>query len=261
MPEPHRQIHVGTKGDDVTALQGATDRRLKARGQYDYLVGDHDGDAGPKTFRGVRRAAFLLGASTRTVEDLRNLHPITVGVQRMIEHPGRRSERQLHDAAQRMAHASRQKAHEAAVSHGIGLATAAARLALAHAPEVHYTQDARRWEGIEKGLHASRGQFPHYADCSAFYTWCLWQTLGDGPDVVNGADWKGGYTGTLLTHGRPVGEGHVGAAVLYGRRGTTGEHVAYNLGNGTVISHGSEGGPYLLPMRYRSDLMAIRAYD
>jgi hypothetical protein len=47
----------------------------------------------------------------------------------------------------------------------------AARLAYAHRGAIHYTQGSRRWEGIAKGLHAYRGQYPRYADCSAFATW------------------------------------------------------------------------------------------
>ncbi len=140
----------------------------------------------------------------------------------------------------------------------------AALLALHHAPKVHYTQGARRWEGIAKNLRAWRGQYPKYADCSSFVTWCLWQGLGHFhmPDVVNGAGWKAGYTGTLLEHGQLVKPGREmrGDAVIYGRPGSDGEHTALVIGGGYVISHGSEGGPYKLPLRYRSDVMCVRRY-
>jgi hypothetical protein len=260
----HRILRIGSKGPDVTALQRETDQRLAARGEDEYKVGRHDGELGPKTARGISRAAYLLGAGRDTWEAARIEHggEVSVGLQRMIRHPGVRNDRQLKAARARLA-ATVERRHAAAdkAAHPtIAVATAAMKLLLRNAPAVHYTQGPSRWQGITDRLHASRGLFPRYADCSSAYTWALWNLLGDGPDIVNGADWKGGYTGTLLAHGRPSSEGHEGAAVLYGRRGSTGSHVAYNLGNGQVISHGSEGGPYLLPIRYRSDLMAIKAY-
>ena len=270
MPEPHRSLSLGSRGEDVRQLQAATDRRLEARGQDEYKVGAHDGDFGRNTARGVSRAAYLLGALDVTWEAARVDHGghVSIGLQRMIRNPGRRTPEQLGRARNRLEHVRADAPSPGA--HGISLATRAARLALAHAPEVHYTQDRpdevrrqgglRRWEGINGHMLASRGRFPRYADCSSFYTWCLWQLLGDGPDVVNGSGWRGGYTGTLLAHGRRADVDVEGAAVLYGVRGSTGKHVAYSLGNGQVISHGSEGGPYLLPYNYRSDVMAVRAY-
>jgi hypothetical protein len=85
----------------------------------------------------------------------------------------------------------------------------AARLGLARAPSLHYTQGPRRWEGIADHLKAWKGQCPHYADCSAFATWVLWNALDHfhSRDIVNGAKWQGGYTGTLLAHGRVVKRG------------------------------------------------------
>jgi cell wall-associated NlpC family hydrolase len=139
----------------------------------------------------------------------------------------------------------------------------AARLGLARAPSLHYTQGARRWEGIADHLKAWKGQCPHYADCSAFATWVLWNGLDHYglKDIVNGANWQGGYTGTQLAHGRVVTRGKKPLdLVLYGRPGTTGEHVAVYVGNGKVISHGSEKGPYLLPWNYRPDVIETRRY-
>lgn len=142
---------------------------------------------------------------------------------------------------------------------------AAARVALEKRDRVHYTQDARRWDGIDNGRFARRGDFPRYADCSAFTTWCTYQGVRfyNLRDVVNGQNWLAGYTGTQLTHGKRVV--HVsnlerGDFVLYGRPGSTGAHVALYVGGGLVISHGSEGGPYLLPYDYRSDVMQFRRY-
>ena len=136
------------------------------------------------------------------------------------------------------------------------LVAQAAFLGLSHASELHYTQDARRWEGIAKGYRAWRGQFPRYADCSSFATWVLWQGLGHFhlPDIVNGQNWKQGYTCTMTTHGRRVVHREnlrVGDLVLYGQPCAGTGHVAIYVGGGEVISHGSEGGPYRLRYDYR----------
>lgn len=76
-------------------------------------------------------------------------------------------------------------------------AVQAALLGLHHAPAIHYTQGAERWEGISKHKVARKGQFPTHADCSAFATWCLWNGLhlglGVKADVVNGESWNAGY--------------------------------------------------------------------
>lgn len=142
-------------------------------------------------------------------------------------------------------------------------------LGLHHAPEIHYTQGPERWEGIDKHRVARQGQFPRHADCSAFYTWAGWNgvhlALGLS-DILNGAAWAAGWTGTLAQHGRQVVHENKLLpfdAVLYGP-GPSYEHVAAFVGrrNGVpmVISHGSEGGPYLLPLHYRSDVGQFRRF-
>lgn len=144
-------------------------------------------------------------------------------------------------------------------------AVEAATLALKNASSIHYTQGPARWEGIDKKLVASRGVFPHNADCSAFYAWCIWNGLFipfGVRDTVNGQHWRAGYTGTMLGHGKRVyHEENIqwGDAAIYGS-GAPGEHTAICVGNGMVISHGSERGPFLLPLHYRADLMQIRRY-
>jgi cell wall-associated NlpC family hydrolase len=50
-----------------------------------------------------------------------------------------------------------------------------------------------------------------------------------------------------------------GDLAIYGS-GAPGEHVAICIGGGLVISHGSEPGPFKLPLRYRTDLLEIRRY-
>jgi hypothetical protein len=157
--------------------------------------------------------------------------------------------------------------------HARDRAVQAATLALHHAPVIHYTQGPQRWEGIHQHKNARVGQFPHYADCSAFVTWCLWNGLVlsgfTRRDLVNGENWGGGYTGTMLDHGKAVqhlGNVQRGDAVIYGH-GSPGEHTAIVVGRsrgGTgkpmVISHGSEAGPFFLPYDYRDDVMGFRRY-
>lgn len=136
----------------------------------------------------------------------------------------------------------------------------AAVLGLHHAPAIHYTQGEARWQGIDRHRDASRGQFPNWADCSAFVTWCYWNGLylrGHHSDIVNGQGWRAGYTGTLLQHGRAESSPIPGDAIIYGPG--TGEHTALYTGGGLVVSHGSEAGPMLIPWDYRGE-RRIRRY-
>jgi hypothetical protein len=152
-------------------------------------------------------------------------------------------------------------------------AVQAAMLGFRNRGAIHYTQGNLRWQGIADTRYSRQGQFPNQADCSAYVTWCLWNALWvpfKVKDVVNGADWKAGYTGTMLRHGRvveKVADMRRGDAVLYGRAGSTGAHTAIIVGRqggkkGTpmVVSHGSEAGPYYLPYNYRGDVMNVRRY-
>lgn len=144
----------------------------------------------------------------------------------------------------------------------------AALLGLRHASEIHYTQGPRRWDGINKRLHSREGDFPRFADCSSFTTWCLWNGLFvpyHCRDTVNGAAWRAGFTGTQRAHGREVVHLHNvlrGDLAHYG--GGAGHHVAIVVGwrNGipVVVSHGSEAGPFLLPYNYRGDFSQFRRY-
>lgn len=148
------------------------------------------------------------------------------------------------------------------------LAVQAALHGLRRAPEIHYTQGPQRWEGIAHHLKAHRGEVPTHADCSSFWTWCLWNGLDHYGvrDTVNGCGWAAGFTGTMLEHGkRVVHLGNVlrGDLVIYGDH-PQGEHVAGVVGtrNGVpmVVSNGSEAGPFYLPYNYRRDILQIRRY-
>ena len=143
----------------------------------------------------------------------------------------------------------------------------AAELAWNNAATVHYTQGGKRWNGIRNNRDARLGLFPHYADCSSFVTWCLWNGLFlkyELPDIVNGHDWTAGFTGTLITHGRKILHADRvlrGDLVFYSP--PPARHVAIVVGrkNGhpMVISHGSEGAPYYLKYDYRN-VSQIRRY-
>lgn len=156
--------------------------------------------------------------------------------------------------------AQQQAARDAAVQ--------AANLTYAHEPSVHYTQGSSRWQGIAEKRNASKGSYPNYADCSSFATWCIWNALWlpyGMEDVVNRSSWQAGYTGTMLQNGAVVSAANAlpGDCVLYGSPGSTGAHTAICVTAGpspTVISHGSEAGPYKLAYNYRSDVMSIRRY-
>lgn len=140
-------------------------------------------------------------------------------------------------------------------------AVSAALLAYKHREAVHYTQGSKRWDGIANHRYSSLGLYPFWADCSAFATWCVFQGLrGFGVrDVCNGASWKAGFTGTLVTHGKKVGSKRMaGDIAIFGTSTHNTKHAAI-LANAThVFSFGSEVGPLYLPLNYRDDLVAIR---
>lgn len=149
------------------------------------------------------------------------------------------------------------------------LAVQAALLSLRHAPAIHYSQGPNRFDGIAHNLKAWRGQYPREVDCSSSVAWWLWNGLDHYGvrDVVNGAAWRAGYTGTMVGHGIRVQ--HVanvlrGDAVIYGdpfgRTGHTALVVGERNGVPMVVSHGSERGPFYLPFNYRSDVHSIRRY-
>ena len=149
-----------------------------------------------------------------------------------------------------------------------------ATLAWRHRDVVHYTMDRpfriaaqgrpRRWDGIRLGLRGKNGQFPRFADCSSFVTWCFWDALGGpraGADIINGQGWSAGFTGTQLQHGRqvPIGQARAGDLAFY-QRGSSIGHVTLVVASGMVISHGSESGPHKLAINYDGMLRQVRRY-
>jgi len=142
-------------------------------------------------------------------------------------------------------------------------AVRAAMLGVKHRDQIIYTQNPPRWDGINRACRAFRGQFPRSADCSSFVTWCIWDALGgqkSGADRVNGANWKAGYTGTQISHGRRVSpqDARPGDLVFYGSGGQIG-HVAILVDDNKVVSHGSNPGPMVLAANYRP-IVQVRSY-
>jgi hypothetical protein len=146
----------------------------------------------------------------------------------------------------------------------------AAKLALAHKAQVHYTEHIpQRWSGIRYHRNAALGQFPHNSDCSSFATWCLWNGLllrfGLG-DIVNGQGWNAGNTASMIQHGRVVPHGSDilrGDCVFYG---TPVFHVTivvhHSNGVPMVISQGEETGPWYIAYNHGGDapINQIRRY-
>jgi len=105
-----------------------------------------------------------------------------------------------------------------------------------------YTQGSSRWSGITGKVMPPNA--PPSSDCSAAATWCYWTQYGSGPDFLNGQNWKAGYTGSLIQHGKTVTctAMQPGDLVFYG---SPVNHVAIFVGNGKVVSHGSDPVSYV----------------
>ncbi len=136
---------------------------------------------------------------------------------------------------------------------------ATAMLGYAHRSTIHYTQTSLRMWGVRNKLKPPK--VPPYEDCSSFATWCYY--VAGAPDPNGPAfNYNGyGYTGTQINAGRSVRVQELkrGDLVFYGRQSVP-SHVAIYVGDGRVISHGSEVGPLLLARSYRSDHHSCRSY-
>jgi peptidoglycan hydrolase-like protein with peptidoglycan-binding domain len=228
----HLSIHAyptlrqGSKVPEVGRLQALLNEALRP--------GPHlavDGDFGPKTLRAVR--AFQ--AQQHLVVD--NI-------------VGPRTWAALERAHGRLGGGPPPPSVGGGVRHEI---VQAALFGQAHASQIHYSQGLRRMEFVRLGLRPPR--FPHYTDCSGFATWCYW--VAGAPDP-NGSRYNGqGFTGTMIQHGRSTSAPQPGDLAFYGHPI---DHVAVVVSDRQVVSHGSEGGPYILAIRYRSDFNHFRTY-
>jgi hypothetical protein len=112
----------------------------------------------------------------------------------------------------------------------------------------YYTQGAMRWQGVRAvygKVTVGKPPILRGGDCSAGYTrWWLWawqQSTGRIPhDVVNGCNWRAGYTGSISVVCRRVQTPQVGDAILYGSG--TYSHVTgvFDVSSKTCISHGRD---------------------
>lgn len=133
--------------------------------------------------------------------------------------------------------------------------TSAAFYCYARAWDIHYTQGAMRMQGVRQRIRLPN--YPRWEDCSSWVTWLYWQA-GVKRDP-NGLGYNGyGYTGTLARTGRVTSNPEPGDLVFYGPAPY--RHVAVYVGGGRAIGHGSESGPHLLPVHYRSDFSHYRSY-
>lgn len=136
---------------------------------------------------------------------------------------------------------------------------------LDHAPEVNYTEGPQRWSAISEGLRFAEGKYLTEGDCSSTVTWLLWNVLHTSfglDDIVNGEDWKAGYTGTLAQHGKPVmwdTNVEIGDVILYGTAWPY-VHCTMALSNSECFSHGSQAGPFRESIDYRPDRKMIRRF-
>lgn len=140
-----------------------------------------------------------------------------------------------------------------------------ARALYAIKDRVHYSMTATRMQTVRQKIRAAWSTVKSLTeDCSSSVTGLYWRAGAPDP---NGLGYNGqGYTGTLCTHGHPVDPANArpGDLAFYGDHAPW-RHVAIVIGRDPagqpiVFSHGSEAGPYLLPLRYRPDLGEIRTY-
>ena len=82
-----------------------------------------------------------------------------------------------------------------------------------------------------------------------------------GPDIVNGANWAAGFTGTQTSHGKRVSPASIrgGDLAFYADKNGKIGHVAIYVGDGKVVSHGQSSGPSLVPLNYRP-VVQVRRY-
>lgn len=110
--------------------------------------------------------------------------------------------------------------------------------------EQYYTMGPMRWQGVKAiyGLvRVVHGTIPKLrgGDCSSGYArwqlFALQQVLGRVPrDVVNGADWRAGNTGSIYRVCKRVTNPQIGDAILYPNHVTG----VYSVKDRTCVSHG-----------------------
>jgi hypothetical protein len=110
---PQMQVlNQGDRGELARALQSACNRRLESRGLAALAVTEN-GVVDAKTLTAVRKAAWALGARKETYEAITDDGVISIGVQRMIRNPGRRTDAQKSSGRARMSRLRAQRKEQA----------------------------------------------------------------------------------------------------------------------------------------------------
>ena len=118
---------------------------------------------------------------------------------------------------------------------------AQAEWGLANRTHFDYSEGDNRWEWRHSEV------FPITTDCSGFATLCYFRAKALDP---NGNGFNGGYTGTMISHGKETAKPERGDLVIYfdgpGFEPSTGSHVAVIVQveqEVLTISHGEQGNP------------------
>ncbi len=234
-----RNLKLGSKGRDVRALG----RALKSAGFWP------SGQRVTNVFDETVDGAVRRFQRSRRLRDDGEVGPDTFGA--LLPHYdayGRLLVRRVQRRLEKLANPTGKRQR----------IVAAANVGFRNRGSIRYTQDARRMQGVRERIRLPN--FPRFEDCSSFATWCYW--VAGAPDP-NGRGYDGfGFTGTQIGPGRKVTEPRPGDLVFYGWEPARNcpKHVALYVGNGNVVSHGSESGPNLAPIDYRSDRNQIRSY-
>jgi hypothetical protein len=253
---PAFPLHPGQHGPRVAALQWVLAGHKPAVYRYGFYKGRVTGRFDSRTAAALRATKWRLGYPTNAAKQ-----PVAAQLFFLVvEH---RAQRPL---AWRLA--AGRRANRAATFPTSTVPAVARTLIrdadylIAHASLVHYSQ-ATRMTIVRDRLQLPPLERDISEDCSSSTTGLYW--LAKLPDP-NGLGYNGeGFTGTEAQHGQvvwrvgdPLSELRPGDLVFYGAYPHS--HVTMYLGDGRVFSHGSEAGPYNLPVLYRGDAVYARRY-
>jgi len=237
---PPRELELGSKGRDVRALQRALRRAgFWPKGARVSNVFDEATDKAVRAFQKDRKLEIDGEVGEDTFGAL--LPHYDAWSRALVERVRKKMEKLANPSGKRQR------------------IVAAAFVGYTNRDRIGYTQDGRRMQGVRDGIRVPR--FPAFEDCSSFATWCYW--VAGAPDP-NGRGYDGfGFTGTQIGPGKKVTDPRPGDLVFYGWEPAPRncpKHVAVYVGNGKVVSHGSDSGPNLAVLDYRSDRNQIRSY-
>lgn len=255
-------LHVGSHGrrvrDAQWLLAGHNRWHLRA------YKGKLDGSYGTETARATAYAKWRLGyppyPQDRRARVLRSFRSYGLVLRGYLLPKGRPGARTLPGTYLVRLHKRRPAPvlqHVSSRDEKIQLGLETAVYAAHHEWLTGYTQTYLRWAGMHMAPLPAPPQ-PSWADCSSFVTWVYW--VAHLPDP-NGLEYRAGFTGTLATHGFRVSFTSLkpGDLVLYGGPYPY-RHVTIYIGNGLVVSHGSQSGPHIASTFYRWDAAEARRY-